>query len=381
MLRLVTNNNQQPLTYDPIDLDRIKQFHHSLPGYQPTELIALDNLAQNLKLKSIHIKDESTRLGLKAFKAMGASYAIYRFIKKSFEQKYGVFFQLEQLYDKSILSDLNLPPLCTATDGNHGRAVAWMAHLLGLPAIIYIPENTVSARIENIRKEDAKVIIVEGGYDETVRRCAKDAGQFGYQVIADTAYDNYTEIPQYITEGYLTLLDEIDHKIEFDYIFVQCGVGSFAAAVVIYYKMIKKGTTPKIVLVEPTNSACVYDSFVEGNISVGKGSLETIMAGLNCGTPSTIAWPILRDGVDYFLTIDDSFAEKAMRQYFYPLGYDRKITSGESGSAGLAALLALNETGRMAEIGLNQNTKILLFNTEGDTDPENFKKITDLSHT
>lgn len=381
MVELIKNNRLQTLNIKPIDLESIKQFHQSIPGFKPSLLVPLSNLAQQLEVGPVFIKDESNRFGLKAFKGMGASYAIYRFIKKRFEETFGVMFQLGQLYDKAILNQLNLPPFATATDGNHGRAVAWFARILGLEAIIYIPQDAVPARIENIKKEGAKVIEVDGSYDQTVRSCAEDAKNFGYQVIADTAYENYYEIPEYITEGYLSLLDEIDHQLEFDFIFVQCGVGSFAAAVVIYYKFIKQGQAPKIILVEPANSACVFESFQAGYLTQSKGNLKTIMAGLNCGTPSEIAWPILRDGVDYFLTVDDHYAKKAMYRYYHPIGNDPQIISGESGSAGLAALLSLKESGLWEQIGINKNSKILLFNTERDTDPESFSRITSQSHT
>lgn len=379
MVELVKNNRVKPFAPYPIDLQAIKQFHQSIPGYQSTPLVSLPNLSKHLNIESIYVKDESTRFGLKAFKGMGASYAIYRFIKRKFEETYGVMFQPVHLYDKFLLSALKLPPFCTATDGNHGRAVAWFARLLGLEAVIYIPSDSVPARIDNIKNEGAQVITVDGSYDHTVARCDEDAHKYGYQVIADTAYGDYQQIPKDITDGYLTLLDEID--FEPDFVFVQCGVGSFAAAVVLYYKAIKKGSSPKIILVEPTNSACVFDSFQSGELAQSAGSLKTIMAGLNCGTPSTIAWPVLRIGIDYFLKISDSYAEKAMHQYARPIGDDPKIISGESGSAGLAALLGLNDTSRLDEIGLDQNSKILLFNTEGDTDPENYQRIVSASHS
>ncbi len=372
--RLFQNNN--------FSSDEIIQFHRNLKGYQPTLLISLTALAKRLNLGNIYVKDESHRFNLKAFKVMGASYAIYRYIKEKWEQTFGVQFDFANLYDKEKIKQLKLPVLCTATDGNHGRAVAYVANIIGLPAVIYMPQATVKVRIENIEKENAKVIVIDGSYDEAVERCARDARQNGWQIISDTSYPGYTEIPALITDGYSTIFKEIDPKIDFDLIVLQGGVGSFAASAVQYYRLFSQYQNTKLIVVEPTDADCLLESIKSpnGEMTDSQGAQRSIMAGLNCGRPSQIAWSVLRDGIDLFMSISDNYAKKAMKQYYFPEKNDQQIISGESGAAGLAALLALKEdnnlNGAKEYLNLNENSKILLFNTEGDTDPGSFTQIT-----
>ncbi len=245
-----------------------------------------------------------------------------------------------------------------------------------------MPAGTVPARIDNIRREGADVIIHDGSYDETVMRAATEAARHSWQIISDTAYDGYTAIPDDIMCGYATMYVEIDDHLDDkplnknDIIILQAGVGSFPASATAYYKNTLGKDCPKLIAVEPTEAACLYASHRAGMRVTADGSFQTIMAGLNCGTPSLTAWPILERHIDLFMTIDDDYARRAMRMYYNPIGDDPRIISGESGAAGLGALLALMEKAdyldRPESIG--EHTRVLIFNTEGDTDPDGFRR-------
>ncbi len=365
----------------------IQDLHRSLKGYTPTPLLSLPSLAAELGVKEVRVKDESHRLGLNAFKVLGASYAIYRFIKQEWERRFGEPFEIDNLFDGQAGQALGEITFCTATDGNHGRAVAWMAARVSQPAVIYVPENTVQSRVESITKEGARVIVVEGTYDDTVNRVARDAKENGWQIISDTAYPGYLEIPAWVMAGYTTMFREIETALAsvkepgIDIVFIQSGVGSFAAAATWYYVTRYGKNRPKLINVEPCDADCLMESALstDGEIRSTQGKQNSIMAGLNCGTPSVLAWPIIREGMDMFMSVSDRYCEKAMCRYYYPSGDDPGIISGESGAAGLAGLLALCQeesfAGAREKLGLNANSRILLINTEGATDPVSFRKI------
>jgi diaminopropionate ammonia-lyase len=265
----------------------------------------------------------------------------------------------------------------TATDGNHGRAVAWIARLLNRPAVIYMPAGSAQARIEAIKSEGAEVIVIDGSYDEVVKLTADNAARFGRIVIADTGYEGYTNIPLFIQQGYLTMFAEMREQLEEangsipDLVFIQSGVGAFAAAGTEFFSAFYPET--RLVSVEPVSADCLLRSAESGEgkpVSVS-GQGNTIMAGLNCGTPSLTAWDKIRDKFYAFAAIEDDWAERAMR-----ILAGHGIVSGESGSAGLAALLALkSEHPAFFSGDGNQLNNILLINTEADTDPEAYKKI------
>ncbi len=368
--------------------DDILSLHRSLTGYQPTPVVRLPALARSLGVKDIIVKDESHRFDLKAFKVLGASYAIYRFLKDAWEKELNEAFDIGRIMDDGPGGRwAGRYTFCTATDGNHGRAVAWTSRGLFQKAVIYMPAGTVPARIRNIEKEGARVEIIDGTYDEAVRRAAADADEHGWQVISDTAYPGYTTVPKYIMAGYTTMFREMEPDIHpdsepgVDFVFLQAGVGSFAAAAAWYYVNRYGSRRPKLISVEPAEAACMQESIStpDGSMVVSHGSFRTIMAGLNCGTPSLTAWPFMRDAFDLFLAIPDEYAVEAMRRYYHPLPGDQRIISGESGAAGLAALLALLNDDRLHNVrnmlGLGPHSRIFLFNTEGDTDPEHFARV------
>jgi len=361
-------------------------FHRSIDGYAPTPLLSLPATAARLGLKEIYVKDESHRFGIKAFKALGASYAIFRFLQSRWREKFGdtVGFGPDSFKDSSLLAKLGAFTFCGATDGNHGRAVAWTAKKLKQRAVIYMPDNTAQSRIDNIKQENAEVVLVPGSFDDCVARCAADAERNGWQAISDTAYPGYMDIPRFIMLGYTGMFKEIeiDGKLNghdnsgLDYVFLPAGVGGVAAAGTSYYVRRYGAERPKLICVEPSDCDCFLQSVKRGDgspVSVG-GDYKSVMVGLNCGIPSPVAWPIIRDGVHLFTAITDAYAFAAMRAY-----HKEGIVSGESGSAGLAGLIALQTDAALLpaarQIGLGKNSRILLINTEGDTDPINYKRI------
>ena len=328
--------------YDEYRHSEIIRLHQSLPEYQPTPLISLSNLANKFGVGNVLVKDEAHRFGLKAFKALGASYAVYRFLQKQAQDQNFVIPRPEDFYITPDFLKAGKYTFCTATDGNHGRAVAWTARKLNQRAVIYMPADSVIARVENIKSEQAEVVLVEGGYDDAVLQCRRDAEQNRWQIISDTAWKGYTEIPNWIVAGYTTMFKEIDALLNnknIDIVFLPAGVGSFAASAVWYYNTVHADRNIKLVIVEPEQAACLMWSLTENEGEPGRmpQNPHSIMAGLCCGTPSPGAWPIIRDGADIFMTVEDHDARRAMRLYANPIGSDQRIVSGESGAATLAA--------------------------------------------
>jgi diaminopropionate ammonia-lyase len=345
----------------------ILRFHASLAGYRPTPLHSLPRLARELCVGGIFVKDESQRLGLNAFKVLGASWAAHRF----FEMNGG-----------------GADTLAAATDGNHGRAVAWAARQAGKRAVIYVPRHTVPARIAAIRAEGAEVVVVDGTFDDAVRRADEDSRTNHWQVFSDTAYPGYMEIPAWIMEGYSTMFAEIDAQFAElrsrppDVVMVQAGVGGLAGAAVRHYLGAGREHCPMLVSVQPSEADSLVESASsgDGEPHATRGNQDTIMAGLACGMPSLVAWPVLKRGVTLFVSVEDRFAAEAMqRLYLPPLG-DPRIISGEAGAAGLAGLIALCRATEFAEarkrLGISHNTSVLVLSSEGDTDPVNFAKVT-----
>ena len=361
----------------------IRNVHRSLAEYHPTPLIELPRFAENVNVGRILVKDESHRFGLKAFKALGSTYAIYRRVRDSLVQKGIDCPEAESFYRNDNVIPPNTFTFCTATDGNHGRGVAWVARKLHQKAVIYMPSGTVSARIDAIRSEGAEVIVVDGNYDPAVRTAIRETERNGWMMISDTSWPGYERIPRDIMAGYVTMFEEIDEAMNErpDVVFVQSGVGALAATAAWYYGHDPTAKRVKPVAVEPPDAACLLESIVSpnGEPITCKGAQKSIMAGLNCGTPSMTAWPFIRFGFDLFMTVPDEYSPKAMRRYYHPETGDRRIISGESGAAGLAALLALHDIAALQPareaLGLTKDSTVLLLNTEGDTDPAHFAEV------
>ncbi len=362
----------------------VLEFHRSLPGYQVTPLHALPGMAAHHGLETVYVKDEGQRFGVKAFKPLGASYSIFRFLKEQYRQKSGEELGVKDFLKPEVMDKLGSFTFCAATDGNHGRAVAWTARQLRQKAVIYMPLNTVESRIENIRSEGAEVRLIDGTFDECVIECDRDAAKNHWQVIADTAYPGYMELPDFIMAGYSTIFHEMEgiiHHVshtDVDLIIVQAGVGGLAAAACWYYRSHYAEKSPRIIIVEPVRADSFLESAKAGEPRDSRGDYQSIMAGLNCGV-SLVAFPFIRDAADAFIAVEDIFAEQAMREYFMPAGSDPRIISGESGASGLAGLLALMHDDSLEPLrkylGVGKNTRVLLINTEADTDPYNFQRI------
>ena len=348
-------------------------FHRQLPGYHATPLIEAPEVAESLGAGRVWVKNEAERLGLPAFKVLGASWATYRALldKLGIEPDAGL--SLDELRERL---EPALPlKLAAATDGNHGRAVARMARLLGLDAQIFVPSDMVAARRSAIAGEGATVTVIEGTYDEAVARSAAEASEHCL-VIADTAWPGYEDVPRWVIDGYSTILWEVDDELErlgepgADIVAMQIGVGAFASAVTRHYRSPSADPRPVLAGVEPLDAACALESIEAGEIVNVPGPHRSIMAGLNCGSPSPVAWPVLRGGIDLFLAVDDEWARRAMR-----LLARSGVVAGESGAAGLAGLLALTPNQRADLLGLDRDSRILIFNTEGATDPEAYARI------
>jgi diaminopropionate ammonia-lyase len=356
-------------TRDPIEL------HRRLPGYRRTPLVEAPSLASLLGVGEVWVKDESSRLGLPSFKILGASWATYRAVAERLGADPGDWRTVEELADR--LAPLRPLALTAATDGNHGRAVARMARLLGFGARVFVPGGTARARIEAIEGEGAPVTVVDGTYDDAVEAAA-DLADERHLPIQDTAVNGHDPVPRWVIEGYSTIFWEVDERLEEerrdppDLVVVQIGVGALAASVVRHYRRAEPAPRPPILGVEPDRAACVLASMEAGEIVTIPGPHDSAMAGLNCGTPSTVAWPEVSSGIDLFVTVDDEWAFEAMRAMA-----NAGLVSGETGVAGLAGLLALlaDNGGRTSALPVSAGVRVLLISTEGVTDPETYRQV------
>lgn len=345
-----------------------RDFHRRLPGYAPTPLVEAPGLAADLGIGRLWCKDESARLGLPSFKILGASWAVYRLLTEKLaaggEAAAPEWDDLDDL--RAAVAGLGPLSLVAATDGNHGRAVARMARLLGLGAHVLVPAGTAAARIERIESEGARVDVVEGTYDDAVAESARLADDHTL-VVSDTSWEGYTEVPSWVIEGYATIFAEVDEALAGagaaapDVVLVPMGVGALTAAVVAHYSA---GST--VVAVEPLDAACGMASAAAGAPAEVPGPHESIMAGLNCGNVSVIAWPAVQAGVDLFVAVPDVDAEQAMRD-LDSIG----IEAGETGGAALAGLRALAASPEWCATVAGKDVLVLC--TEGATDPAGYE--------
>lgn len=371
---LINPNAGEILAGPPPDREPLR-FHSRLPGYGETPLVDAPRLADALGVGKVLVKDESNRLGLPAFKILGASWAVYRALEEQLgDEGFGDWETIEDL--KARLEPLRPLSLVAATDGNHGRAVARVARMLGLGARIFVPGDMAAARREAIIGEGAELIVVGGTYDDAVERSAEANGL----LISDTSWPGYERVPSRVIEGYSTMLWEIEDELGRrgedgpDLVVVQAGVGAFAAAVARHFRIPGASSHPKLVAVEPAGADCLLESMKAGRIVSVPGPHDSIMAGLNCGTPSLVAWPTISGGIDLFIAVDDEPVREAMR-----LAARSNVVSGETGASGLGGLLELlraeeAEEARLA-LGVSGETRVLLFNSEGATNPDAYERI------
>ena len=356
--------NLEVTDLDPPEGDP-RVFHRKLPGYEVSPLVDATGIAQRLGLGRALVKDESSRLGLPSFKILGASWGTFRALEERIGG-FGDWVDLDHLRERLG----GRFSLAAATDGNHGRAVARMARLLGLGASIFVPAGTTEARIEGITSEGATCEVVDGTYEDAVARSAKTASD-ECLVISDTSWEGYRDVPRWVIEGYSTIFNELDEQLDEapDVVFVQMGVGALAAAAARHFGSRALGR-PQMIGVEPDHAACILASMEAGKIVTIPGPHDSIMAGLNCGTPSVVAWPFVSRGYDAYLAVGDDRAEEGMR-----LLAGEGLVAGETGAAGLAGLLEVLGGELADRIGLGAGSTVLLLCTEGATDPTAYERI------
>lgn len=409
MIRFAQNNNRQKIAapdnqglreaYSEEDAGRlfeafsdhntgiVRRLHRMVPSYQPTRLVNLQSLAQRIGVKAVLLKDESSRFGLKAFKGLGGIYAMFRIICRELKldpEETTLDMLLKEPYREAIRNMV----FATTTDGNHGKGVSWAAGILGCKAYVYMPAGTVEVRAQAIRDAgNAEAAITDMRYDDCVAWTAETARKNGWYLIQDTAWEGYEEIPRWIMQGYTTLYFEALQQMQEmgidrpTHIFLQTGVGSMAAAIAA--AAISAGARqPVIATVDPDEAACFYESFLAGDGALHKAASSeiTMMAGLNCSIPCKCAWEILSACAAGGFAVSDEVTCRGMRLLAFPEGEDPSVVSGESGAVtlGLAELL-MTEPGceeLRKHLGLNRESVIFLISTEGDTDPENYQRVT-----
>ena len=359
--------------------DTAYNFHKTLPGYLPTPLLNLRHFAKKIGIGDCYIKDESQRLGLNAFKVLGASYAMAEEIKKYVpEGQSNLSFESIKSHKTSI-KDLTF---VTATDGNHGRAVAWCAEQYGCRAVVFMPKGSSEIRLKSILEHKAKAEITELNYDETVKYAESEAIKNNWVLLQDSSWPGYTEVPRNIMVGYKTMVQEFFEQTSDwpTHVIAQAGVGSFAASIFSSFISSTK-QQPKFILLEPSGAACFFNSVKIGDKKPHlTPDLNTMMAGLSCGMPSILAWDIIVPITDIFVICEDNIAIKGMQILSQPTEGDPSIISGESGAVPIGFLheVATNPlySDLRDQLQLDVSSKVLFFSTEGDTDPELYKKYT-----
>ena len=366
---------------------KARTFHRSFPQYSVTPLAELSGMAKELGLSGLYVKDESYRFGLNAFKVLGGSFAMARYIAQKTGKDVSAM-SYEYLTSEKLKEEFGQATFFTATDGNHGRGVAWAANKLGQKAVVHMPKGSVKTRFDNIAREGAQVSIEELNYDDCVRMAAAEAAATPNGVVVqDTAWEGYEEIPAWIMQGYGTMASEAADQLRElgagrpTHVFVQAGVGSLAGAIQGFFVNRYPDCPPTVIVMEAKAADCLYQGAVAGD---GKprfvtGDLQTIMAGLACGEPNTIGWDILKNHTAAFLSCPDWVAAKGMRMLSAPVKGDPRVISGESGAVGMGVISTVMTDEAYADfraaVGLDSSSRVLMFSTEGDTDPVNYKKV------
>lgn len=368
------------------EITKTKNFHSSFPQYKETPLVALDNLGDFIGVKGLYVKDESYRFGLNAFKVLGGSFAMAKYLAQKLKKDISEL-PYEKLISNEVREELGDITFVTATDGNHGRGVAWTANRLKQKSVVYMPKGSSLTRLENIRKEGAEASITDMNYDEAVRLAAKYADEHNGVVIQDTAWEGYEDIPAWIMQGYGTMaLEALNQLKEYGverptHIFVQAGVGSLAGAIQGFFASVFKDNCPITTIVEASEAACLYKSAIadDGDLRVVDGDMPTIMAGLACGEANIIGWDILKNHSSIFVSAPDWVSANGMRILGNSMKGDKRVTSGESGAVTLGLVYEIMTNPIYKELKeklkLDENSNVLLFSTEGDTDPDKYREI------
>lgn len=361
---------------------KVQEFHASFPIYEFTPLAEMKNTAKDMGLGNVYIKDESYRFGLNAFKVLGGSYSIGNYLAKKLGENISDLLY-EKLISDEIREKLGEITFVTATDGNHGRGVAWTAKQLRQKSVVYMPKGSSKERLKNIQAEGAEASITDLNYDEAVRLAYSEAQEKGWVMVQDTAWEGYEDIPTWIIQGYGTMGYEAYTQLKEKptHIFLQAGVGSLAGAITGFFSSIYGEERPIITIVEPNKADCVFRTADanDGKLHFVKGDMDTLMAGLACGEPCSIGWKILRDYADNFISCPDYAAAQGMRILGNPAHGDSKVISGESGAAAFGCVAEIMRNPELKEIKeklkLDEKSKVLFFSTEGDTDKESYKSI------
>ncbi|MBT6035042.1 MAG: diaminopropionate ammonia-lyase [Kordiimonadaceae bacterium] len=378
------NNPNYSDTNNVLNVQLFDDAYNSIKNWQeytPTPLHQLPALAAELGLGEIYYKDEAHRFGLKSFKALGGAYAVVHVLKEHLS----VLLSDNTITDQDILSGkysehLKDFTVATATDGNHGRSVAWGAKQCGINCMIYMHKGVSKSRAIAVELLGAKVEWVDGNYDDSLLKTKRDAIENEWHIISDTSYDGYTYVPKYVMAGYTVMTREMENQLPNSkipsHIIIQGGVGGLAGAICAHASKIWGDKRPRFIVVEPETADCLLQSAIKGRPKMVHIDTETMMGGLSCGEVSTIGWDILKDNADDFTSISDENVATSMCLLALGMGDDPKIEAGESGVAGLALLLELKDNPALkADLGLDENSQVLLFGTEGATDQEIYNKI------
>lgn len=351
------------------------------PGYAPTPLRSLKGLAAAIGIDRLWYKDESTRFGLSSFKALGGAYAVLRLLAREVAARApGVPVTALDLVVGRYGQFTRALTVVTATDGNHGRSVAWGAQVFGCKAVVYVPAGCSRGRREAIAGFGARVVVVDGVYDDAVHRAAADAREHGWFVVSDTSYAGYMDIPRDVMQGYTVMVQEAIDQLPASerptHVFVQGGVGALPAAVCGHLWETWERQRPRFVVVQSERADALVRSTAAGKPVKADGDLDTVMVGLACGEVSLLAWALLERGIDDAVTIPDAAALATMRLLAGGAAGARPIVAGESGVAGLAGLLCAAGDGEVrSALGLAPDARVLVFGTEGATDPEIYERI------
>jgi len=384
MLKLSKNNfftGQTSPLFNVGSAQQVRTFHRQIDGYSPTPLVAMPHLAKLLGVKAILVKDESHRFGLNAFKVLGGSYALGKLLAEYLNV------DIHEIDLKTVAAKLDKPLVfATATAGNHGTGVAWAAREMGQKAVVFMPKGSSEVSAERIRELGAECIITDINYDDTVRLASQQAEDNAWMLVQDTAWEGYEKIPTWIAQGYMTMADEaVEQAAAMAYVpshvILQAGVGSMAGGVLGYLVDKLDPNTFTTIVAEPAAADCVFRSGTSANGEMVNvtGDLDTVMAGLACGEPSSVTWPILKDCSKFFASVDDSVTATGMRVLGNPLPGDPRVTSGESGAISLGLLYKIYRDGSSEELcqqlGLNEESVVLVFSTEGDTNQVRYRNI------
>lgn len=390
MIRNRTAEYRHPLdaadiqSFGPKAADEVRHFLALREDYAPTPLHSLPALAGQLGIGAIHIKDEGKRLGLGSFKALGGAYATIRLVVEEAARVLGRPVDLAEWRSPDVAKVAATMTVACATDGNHGRSVAQGAGLVGAQCVIFVHEGVSAARCDAIARFGARIVRVKGSYDDSVAEASRAAEANGWTVVSDTSWPGYERIPRLVMQGYTALLQEALAQMPAlpTHVFVQAGVGGIAATVAAYFASAFGDARPFLTVADPSCAACLFESAKAGRPVKIARSRATVMAMLECYEPSLVAWRILARAADAFMTIEDEDAITAMKQLAFPVGGDPAIVAGESGGAGLAALMKVARTPSLREqIGLGPDARVFLINTEGATDPALYEALVGVRHS